>query len=675
MYSVYGDGVCIYSDYHVSKETKAVNPKLTLEDNMAGSLEITLPMGNAGYDILERMRSEIVVRRDKEEIWSGRIISEKSNFQNDRILTCEGELAYLNDTIQPPCSYENISVRAFLEQILEVHNQKMREQGDARRTFAVGAVNVTDTITQVTNYESTLSCITDMLLGKFGGHIRVRKIDGVRHIDYLKDDVNTNTQEIRFGTNLLDFAKNWDMTKLATAILPRGARQKTSKIAGTDDYLTVEDVNGGSMYVTSEDAIKMYGWIEQMVDWSDITDASELLEKAKEYLQDTRFVDMVIELSAVDMHYLSDGIEPIKLLDKVRCISKPHGMDRFFAVTKLSIQLDKPDSAKYTLGGTVQTTLTGSTSSVIKDVEQKLPNTILQSAKENASYLINMATNGFITITKDTYGAEALIISDTRDYTIANRYWKWNVNGLGYWSKNQSGSSELKTAITMDGAIVADFITTGVLSTVLIRDEDGNSSWNLKTGEFTMRHGSIVLGQSRSFPNGRFRVNDDGEIYAEYGEIGGFVIDADSIHNDVMHLNSAGLDFYQGGDRLGMYGTQYWAKQPRSKGMTVSMEHDTAYIAWAYKELSSNETYTIKMMYTSESLPMDDGDTFAADRMHVACDFDLNGYDVYNFWLDPDRNCGVNKGMLYNDGKIIEFQLSNGGTLRARIVNGFILGV
>lgn len=679
MYSVYGDGVCIYSDFHVSKETKAVSPKLTLGDNTAGSLELTLPVGNAGYHVLERMKSEIVVYRDKEEIWSGRIIGEKGNFQNDRILTCEGELAYLNDTTQPPYSYSDISVRDFLKKILEVHNEKMLEQGDTGKVFEVGAVDITDNITQVTNYETTLSCITDMLIGKFQGHIRIRKVNGVRYVDYIKEDVNTNTQEIRFGTNLLDFTKNWDMTELASVILPRGARLDTSEIEGVDAYLTVKDVNGGSIYVTSEEAIKTYGWIEQVVDWSDVTDAEELLKKAKEYLQDTQFIDMVIEVSAVDLHYLSDNNEPIKLLDKVRCISKPHGMDRFFPVTKLTIQLDKPDSAKYTLGGTVKTTLTGSTNSASKDASQKLeklPGNILQSAKENAEHLINMATNGFITITKDTYGAEALIISDTRDYTVANRYWKWNVNGLGYWSK-EDGTQQLRTAITMDGKIVADFITTGVLSTVMIRDENGNSSWDLSTGEFTMRRGSITLGQSTSRPDGRFRVNNYGEIYAEYGEIGGFTIDAYSLRNDVLYLDSSGLGFYQGDDFLGSYGTQYWELQPSAKGMSVSLEHDTAYIAWLYKEQVSDDTYTAKLMYTSESLPMDTGGLFASDRLHLGCDLDGNGWLSHNFWIDPESG-GANGGWengrtkvnipktISSDGHVIEWY-------EAYIHNGFLM--
>ena len=81
MYSIMGDGVMIYSDVSPTESRKADSPKLTLKDNAAGSLEITLPPGNAGYDILKRMTSEIIVSRDKQELWRGRILFlEEPNF-------------------------------------------------------------------------------------------------------------------------------------------------------------------------------------------------------------------------------------------------------------------------------------------------------------------------------------------------------------------------------------------------------------------------------------------------------------------------------------------------------------------------------------------------------------------------------------------------------------------
>ena len=68
MYSIYADGVCIYNDVFSLDNMKVVNPKLTLEDSAAGSLEMTLPPTNAAFDTIVRMVTDISVKKNGEEI-------------------------------------------------------------------------------------------------------------------------------------------------------------------------------------------------------------------------------------------------------------------------------------------------------------------------------------------------------------------------------------------------------------------------------------------------------------------------------------------------------------------------------------------------------------------------------------------------------------------------------
>ena len=100
MYSIYADGVCIYNDVFSLDNMKVVNPKLTLEDSAAGSLEMTLPPTNAAYDTIVRMVTDISVKKNGEEVWAGRALSESRDFWNNRVLYCEGELAFFNDSVQ-----------------------------------------------------------------------------------------------------------------------------------------------------------------------------------------------------------------------------------------------------------------------------------------------------------------------------------------------------------------------------------------------------------------------------------------------------------------------------------------------------------------------------------------------------------------------------------------------
>lgn len=519
MYSIYADGACIYSDVFALESMKVLNPKLTMEDNAAGSLVMTLPPQNVGYSTIDRLTTDISVQKDGVELWSGRVLQENKDFYNNRVLYCEGELAFFNDSTQPPGEHAGLSVRAYMERLINVHNSKV----PANRQFRLGAVTVVDTNypTYYTNYEKTIA-IFNSLVEAYGGHLRVRRVNGVRYLDYLKDYPDTCSQVIQFGTNLIDFTRKWDSTEFATVIVPLGNRLDDSPIEALDAYLTVESVNQGSMYVQSDAAMAAYGWIEKTVTWDDVSDPAVLLEKAKEYLKDIQFDNMELELSALDLHYLDVDVEAVNLLDEIRVISLPHGLDRLFPVTKLEIPLDNPDQTQFKMGDTVQTGLTNvnnqTSAAILKKIEG-LPkaHSLLKEAKENATHIMNMATTGYITITKGENGSEELIISNVRDYTKATKLWKWNMNGFGYSS---DGGKTFGLAMTMDGSIVADYITSGVLNADVIRagvlkDYGGNFSLDFTTGKLTMKKGSINIG------NGNFTVDENGNLYAARGTFAG----------------------------------------------------------------------------------------------------------------------------------------------------------
>ena len=553
MYSIYADDVCIYSDVFALESMKVISPKLTLEDNAAGSLTMKLPQKNVGYGSIARMTTDISVQKDGVEIWAGRVLSESMDFYNNRDLYCEGELAYFNDSTQPPAEFSGQSIRAYLEELIRVHNSKV----GANRQFSIGAVTMVDENfpTYYTNNDKTLA-ILNALIEKYGGHMRVRKVDGVRYLDYLAEYPDTCSQVIQFGSNMIDFTKQWDSTEFATVIVPLGNRLDDSPIEALDAYLTVESVNNGSMYVKSDEAFAAYGWIEKVVTWNDVSDPVVLLEKAKAYLRDLQFDNMELELSALDLHYLDVSIEAVKLLDEIRVISRPHGLDRMFPVTKLEIPLDNPDQTQFKLGTTVKTSLSSVNNQTSAAILQKIDDlhkahSILKEAKENATHIMNMATTGYITITKDDYGSETLYISNIRDYTKADKLWKWNMNGLGY---SNDGGKTFGLAITMDGSIVADYITTGVLNANVIRagvlkDYGGNFSLDFTTGKLTMKKGSINIG------NGNFTVDEEGNLYARRGTFAGTLSGAKGTFGG--QLVAASGDFkgvVQASDFLDRYG-------------------------------------------------------------------------------------------------------------------------
>lgn len=461
MYRVYCNNSPLY-DLR-DEDLVLISPIVKIGENTAGSFEFSILPKHPHYEEVNELTSVITAYDGDEEIFCGRVLEITKDLYNRKKVICEGELAYFNDSIQRPARYQGLTVRGYLETLVNIHNQQVKNQG-IDKTFKVGAVTVQDNndyVYKYTNWESTLEVIKTDLLKTYGGYLRIRKENGVRYLDYLADYPNTNTQVIEFGSNLLDFTHDMVASDIVTAVIPLGARlEDVTEVEGLDAYLTIKDVNGGVDYVYSQEAVKSYGWIFKTVKWDDVHVADNLLKKGKEYLSDIQFAQIILTVSAIDLHMLHVDMERIKVLDRIRVTSTPNGLDRFFPVSEMTIYLDKPSNNKLTLGTSYSknslSTKTESNITSIKDKIEELPkkSEILEEAKENASQLIHSATNGHVVTTADEQ-----LIMDTADKKTARKLWRWNLNGLGYSKTGYNGTYE--TAITMDGQIVGERLVGG----------------------------------------------------------------------------------------------------------------------------------------------------------------------------------------------------------------------
>lgn len=461
MYRVYCNNSPLY-DLR-DEDLVLISPIVKIGENTAGSFEFSILPKHPHYEEVNELTSVITAYDGDEEIFCGRVVEITKDLYNRKKVICEGELAYFNDSIQRPARYQGLTVRGYLETLVNIHNQQVKNQG-IDKTFKVGAVTVQDNndyVYKYTNWESTLEVIKTDLLKTYGGYLRIRKENGVRYLDYLADYPNTNTQVIEFGSNLLDFTHDMVASDIVTAVIPLGARlEDVTEVEGLDAYLTIKDVNGGVDYVYSQEAVKSYGWIFKTVKWDDVHVADNLLKKGKEYLSDIQFAQITLTVSAIDLHMLHVDMERIKVLDRIRVTSTPNGLDRFFPVSEMTIYLDKPSNNKLTLGTSYSknslSTKTESNITSIKDKIEELPkkSEILEEAKENASQLIHSATNGHVVTTADEQ-----LIMNTADKKTARKLWRWNLNGLGYSKTGYNGTYE--TAITMDGQIVGERLVGG----------------------------------------------------------------------------------------------------------------------------------------------------------------------------------------------------------------------
>ena len=89
----------IYTDYACEPSQTLVDPKLTLEANTAGSLEFSILPGQDGYNNIytSPRNGYLVVLKDGEPIWDGRVTTRDMDWNNTKSIYAEGALSYLND--------------------------------------------------------------------------------------------------------------------------------------------------------------------------------------------------------------------------------------------------------------------------------------------------------------------------------------------------------------------------------------------------------------------------------------------------------------------------------------------------------------------------------------------------------------------------------------------------
>ena len=128
----------------------------------------------------------------------------------------------------------------------------------------------------------------------------------------------------------------------------------------------------GIDYVYSPEAVKNYGWIYKTVEWGDVTTPAALKTKGEKYLADIQFENMVIEAKAVDMHIVEGSIEAFRVGDKIRVLSEPHGLDRFFPLTKQTIYLNGREKNSITLGKSERLSLTAKNNSENAEIKKMM---------------------------------------------------------------------------------------------------------------------------------------------------------------------------------------------------------------------------------------------------------------------------------------------------------------
>ena len=244
------DPICIYDKRSPVNDMRVASPLLSLADSSAGSFSFVLPITHFMYDKIVEKLTKVRIYDDDEVIFEGPIVSNEKDWYMNRKVVAEGYATYLNDSTQPRAEYFNISMKEYLEALIENHNNKFVttvDNDEVRvKQFVIGDVDVqfpeedarskreriksgderittrSDISTyEYTQYESTMSYLLSLKSRCKGHFIFTRINENLYKIDYLKElPLDENAQCIAIGENMLDYNESNDYSLMCTSVLP-----------------------------------------------------------------------------------------------------------------------------------------------------------------------------------------------------------------------------------------------------------------------------------------------------------------------------------------------------------------------------------------------------------------------------------------------------------------------
>ncbi|MBR4043452.1 MAG: phage tail protein [Bacteroidaceae bacterium] len=303
---------------------------------------------------------------------------------------------------------------------------------------------------------------------------------------------------IEYGKNLTSLEQDADITSVYTDLLPYAV------ITDEDGNETVITLTEQILPIAETSLVQRKTLIKDFTDSFDmdaVITEEALRAKAEKYIEDN---PLGVESPELKISFeplwkqpeYAAVLERVSLCDRVTVRHVNLGVQATAKVTKTIYDSLAEKYVSVTLGS-IRNSLIDSVSDTQAAIEntankvERLPS-LMASAIQNATNLITGQTGGYVVLHTESENGQPyeLLILDAPSIDDAVNVWRWNVGGLGFSSHGYNGPYE--TAITADGQIVANFITSGTLVANIIKagilsSQDGSSYWNLETGEVVLR--------------------------------------------------------------------------------------------------------------------------------------------------------------------------------------------
>ena len=264
--------------------------------------------------------------------------------------------------------------------------------------------------------------------------------------------------EIRYGKNLTELSQEINIENLVTAIIPYYINNDTgTKVVGSKvtTGLASDIIRDIAMDFSND------------VDIESATPISDQLENLTQKYIENHILTRALSTIRLDFVQLSSLQERVDLCDTVHIYFEALGISTTVKciATTWDVLQERYSSTTF---GDAKSDITDTIIQSEKKIAEKVSQSELAMSVDHATELITGNLGGYVVL-HDSNGdgePDELLIMNTDDIMTATKVWRWNNAGLGYSNTGYAGTYGL--AITADGQICADFITTGTLSANLI---------------------------------------------------------------------------------------------------------------------------------------------------------------------------------------------------------------
>ena len=385
-----------------------------------------------------------------------------------------GVLCFESKSVSPQLALERIFANTSSK-----HGFKCRTDLSAPRAFSVS---------KPMSIRACLGGTEGSVLDVWGGEYEWDMFDVILHSKRGKD----NGVVIEYGKNLTSLEQDNDFSSVYTHLLPYAV----IKNGDTESVVTLSEITISIVETYAREKTLIKDFSSFFKDGETVTEDT-LRAKAKSYIKQNPFGDETPTVK-VSFEPLWQQPEYSQFLEKVNLcdtVTVRHADMNIEVKTKVIETVYDALAEKYssiTLG-TAKSNFVNtvaeikSTTDKIKKETDSFP-LLMNTAIKNATSLISGQQGGFVVMHTDSVTGKPyeLLILDNENLYDARNVWRWNVGGLGFSKSGYNGPYE--TAITADGKIVANFITSGTLMANIIKagvisSADNSSWWDLESGE------------------------------------------------------------------------------------------------------------------------------------------------------------------------------------------------